>query len=174
MTVSADARICDGSALHGAGPSAQAIQKPSGRPVLATFQVNLRCNSACGYCDLPLDVGRYEMTRKEIRGVFSCLYRDGVRFVLVQGGEPLLRGDLQEILEDLLVIGFHLTLITNGRTGRGTMIGQTMSIILRNSTVPIAPTVPAAGEIGRTGGAFPPLWTSKPVEVSTFLEWPGI
>jgi MoaA/NifB/PqqE/SkfB family radical SAM enzyme len=86
----------------------------AGRPVLATFQVNLRCNSACGYCDLPLNVGRYEMTREEIQGVFSYLYRDGVRFVLVQGGEPLLRRDMPEILEDLSAIGFHLTLITNG------------------------------------------------------------
>lgn len=86
----------------------------AGQPVLATFQVNLRCNSACGYCDLPLNVGRYEMTREEIQGVFSCLYHDGVRFVLVQGGEPLLRRDLVEILEDLSAIGFHLTLITNG------------------------------------------------------------
>jgi MoaA/NifB/PqqE/SkfB family radical SAM enzyme len=86
----------------------------TGRPVLATFQVNLRCNSACGYCDLPLNVGRYEMTREEIQRVFSTLYRDGVRFVLMQGGEPLLRRDLPEILEDLSTIGFHLTLITNG------------------------------------------------------------
>ena len=54
------------------------------------------------------------MTREEIRGVFSCLYREGVRFVLVQGGEPLLRRDVPEILEDLSAIGFHLTLITNG------------------------------------------------------------
>ena len=84
------------------------------RPLLATFQVNLRCNSACGYCDLPLNVGRYEMTRGEIRGVFSYLYRDGVRFVLLQGGGPLLRRDVPEILEDLSAIGFHLTLITNG------------------------------------------------------------
>ena len=84
------------------------------RPVLAIFQINLRCNSACGYCDLPLNVGRYEMTREEIQRVFSCLYRDGVRFVLVQGGEPLLRRDLPEILEDLSAIGLHLTLITNG------------------------------------------------------------
>lgn len=86
----------------------------AGKPVLATFQVNLRCNSACGYCDLPLNVGRYEMTREEIRAVFSSLHRDGVRFVLLQGGEPLLRRDLPEILEDLSMIGFHLTLITNG------------------------------------------------------------
>ena len=86
----------------------------AGRPVLATYQLNLRCNSACGYCDLPLNVGRYEMNRKEIQGVFSGLYRDGVRFVLVQGGEPLLRRDLPEILEDLSAMGFQLTLITNG------------------------------------------------------------
>ncbi len=90
------------------------INLMAGRPVLATFQVNLRCNSACGYCDLPLNVGRYEMTREEIQGVFSGLYSDGVRFVLVQGGEPLLRRDLPEILEDLSVLGFQLTLITNG------------------------------------------------------------
>ena len=52
----------------------------AGRPVLATFQVNLRCNSACGYCDLQLNVGRYEMSQEEIRGVLSGLYRDGVRW----------------------------------------------------------------------------------------------
>ena len=43
------------------------------RPVLATFQVNLRCNSACGYCDLPLNVGQDEMTREETQRVFSGL-----------------------------------------------------------------------------------------------------
>ncbi len=85
-----------------------------GRPVLAIFEICLRCNSACGYCDLPLNIGRYEMTREEIRRVFAGLYQDGVRFVLVQGGEPLLRRDLPEVLEDLAEIGFGLTLITNG------------------------------------------------------------
>jgi hypothetical protein len=43
------------------------INLMAGRPVLATFQVNLRCNSACGYCDLPLNVCRYEMARDEIQ-----------------------------------------------------------------------------------------------------------
>lgn len=84
------------------------------RPVLAIFQACLRCNSACGYCDLPLNVGRYEMSREEIQRVFTGLYRDGLRFVFVQGGEPLLRRDLPEILGDLVQIGFHATLITNG------------------------------------------------------------
>jgi molybdenum cofactor biosynthesis enzyme MoaA len=106
----------------------------TGRPVLATFQINLRCNSACGYCDLPLNAGRYEMTRQEIRGVFSCLYREGMRFVLVQGGEPLLRRDVPEILEDLSGVGFHLTLITNG-----TKI--TASLVDRLSRLPLAISV---------------------------------
>ena len=106
----------------------------TGRPVLATFQVNLRCNSSCGYCDLPLNVGRYEMTREEIQRVFSGLYRDGVRFVLVQGGEPLLRRDLPEILEDLSAIGFHLTLITNGTK-------LTAELVERLSRLPVAISV---------------------------------
>ncbi len=84
------------------------------RPLLAVFQVNLRCNSSCGYCNLPLNVGRYEMSREEIREVFAKLYHDGLRVVFVQGGEPLLRRDLTAILEDLYEIGFHLTVITNG------------------------------------------------------------
>ena len=84
------------------------------RPLLAVFQVNLRCNSSCGYCNLPLNVGRYEMSRQEIRNVFATLYRDGLRLVFVQGGEPLLRRDLSDILQDLVEIGFHLTVITNG------------------------------------------------------------
>lgn len=71
------------------------------RPVLATFQINLRCNSACGYCALPLNQGCYEMSREEIRRVFSNLYGEGIRYVLVQGGEPLLRQDLADILEDV-------------------------------------------------------------------------
>jgi MoaA/NifB/PqqE/SkfB family radical SAM enzyme len=84
------------------------------RPLLAVFQVNLRCNSSCGYCNLPLNVGRYEMSRSEIRNVFAGLYRDGLRFVFVQGGEPLLRKDLPDILQDLVELGFHPTVITNG------------------------------------------------------------
>ena len=85
-----------------------------GRPVLATFQVTLRCNSACGYCDLPLNQGRYELTREEIRGIFGQLYTEGIRFVLVQGGEPLLRTDLVDILSDLSSLGLQVTVITNG------------------------------------------------------------
>jgi len=106
----------------------------TGRPVLATFQVNLKCNSACGYCDLPLNVGRYEMSREEIRRVFTALHVEGVRFVLIQGGEPLLRPDLSGILEDLSAIGLYLTLVTNGTK-------LTSSLVERLSRLPLAISV---------------------------------
>lgn len=84
------------------------------RPILAVFEVCLRCNSQCQYCDLPLNQGHAEMTRSQIRQVFSALYQDGLRVLFVQGGEPLIRRDLPDILEDLADIGFYLVLITNG------------------------------------------------------------
>ncbi len=97
----------------------QALLKPiknilQRRPILAILEVTLRCNSACGYCDLPLNHGRYEMSRKEIFRVFSHLYEEGLRVVFVQGGEPLLRKDLPDILDDLSSLGFTISLITNG------------------------------------------------------------
>jgi len=85
-----------------------------GRPVMAVFEICLRCNSRCGYCDLPLNEGRYEMSRDEIRHVFTELYATGLRYIFVQGGEPTLRKDLPHVLDDLSAIGFGLCLVTNG------------------------------------------------------------
>ena len=103
------------------------------RPILAIFEVTLRCNSACGYCDLPLNQGRYEMSRQEIFRVFNNLYQDGLRFVFIQGGEPLLRKDLPEILNDLAEIGFSLSLITNGTKLTPKLVNQLAHIPLNVS-----------------------------------------
>ena len=85
------------------------------RPVLAIFEACLRCNSQCGYCDLPLNQGRDELSRQDIQQIFTKLYHDdGIRYLFIQGGEPLLRKDLWGILEDLAAIGFNLGLVTNG------------------------------------------------------------
>lgn len=86
----------------------------AGKPILAIFEVCLRCNSACGYCDLPLNQGRKELTREQIYTIFNKLYNDGIRYVFLQGGEPMVRKDLFEIIEDMLTIGIRPTLITNG------------------------------------------------------------
>ncbi len=84
------------------------------KPILAIFEVCLRCNSQCGYCDLPLNEGRAELTREQINAMFTRLYQDGIRIIFLQGGEPTLRADLADIIHDLDEIGFSQTLITNG------------------------------------------------------------
>ena len=93
-----------------------------GKPLMAVFEINLTCNSQCAYCDLPLNEGRYELSREEVKTIFSGLYRDGLRYVFIQGGEPTLRKDLPEVMMDLRAIGFNLTLITNGTRLRPALI----------------------------------------------------
>jgi len=107
----------------------------SGQPVLAILEVCLRCNSNCGYCNLPLNKGHYELSREQIRHVFTRLYKkNGIRYLFVQGGEPFLRKDLLEILEDLAQMGYWLGLVTNG-----TLL--TPSIIKRLAQLPLTISV---------------------------------
>ena len=92
------------------------------KPLMAVFEINLSCNSQCAYCDLPLNQGRYELSRDEIKTIFTNLYAEGLRFVFLQGGEPTLRKDLAEVMADLCQIGFDVTLITNGTRMRPDLI----------------------------------------------------
>ena len=101
-----------------------------GRPVLAIFEICLRCNSACGYCDLPLNEGRYELSRDEIKTIFTGLYRDGIRHLFIQGGEPFVRRDCIDILEDLDAIGYRMTVITNGTRCTPELVARLKQAIL--------------------------------------------
>lgn len=92
-------------------PIANIVQ---GKPLMAVYEINLKCNSKCTYCDLPLNQGRYELSRQQINDIFTGLYQEGLRYVFLQGGEPTLRKDLPEVMSDLKEIGMDVTLITNG------------------------------------------------------------
>jgi MoaA/NifB/PqqE/SkfB family radical SAM enzyme len=65
-------------------------------PVLVHFEVTLRCNARCGFCD-------YWKTDPSARAQELTSYADAVRFfnpmlVTFTGGEPLLRRDLETIV----------------------------------------------------------------------------
>jgi cyclic pyranopterin phosphate synthase len=95
-----------------------------GRP-LETLRISItdRCNFRCVYC-MPKEVyGRDHqflertelLTLEEIArvaGIFSAL---GVRTVLITGGEPLVRRNVEHLIELLLAIpGLEIALTTNG------------------------------------------------------------
>ncbi|KYC44862.1 MAG: molybdenum cofactor biosynthesis protein A [Candidatus Methanofastidiosum methylothiophilum] len=87
-----------------------------GRPFLIVFNITRRCNSLCTMCsiwEIPSKI-KDELTLEEIEVIFKDLKSYGAKHVFLQGGEPLLRKDILQIIELLIVLGFNPTLITNG------------------------------------------------------------
>ena len=84
------------------------------RPVLVHFEVTLRCNAACGFCD-------YWKTDAAARAAELKSFADAARFfnpmlVTFTGGEPTLRRDLENIVAevDRAISLKYVTLITHG------------------------------------------------------------
>ncbi len=84
------------------------------KPVLVHFEVTLRCNARCGFCD-------YWKTDPAARSGELKSYVDAARFfnpmmITWTGGEPTLRRDLEDIVAavDRAVSVQYTTLITHG------------------------------------------------------------
>ena len=84
------------------------------KPVLVHFEVTLRCNARCGFCD-------YWKTPADARHDELRSYADAARYfnpmlVTFTGGEPLLRRDLEDLVAavDSAVRLKYVTLITHG------------------------------------------------------------
>jgi MoaA/NifB/PqqE/SkfB family radical SAM enzyme len=84
------------------------------RPLLVHFEVTLRCNARCGFCD-------YWKTPAEARQFEQDSFADAARYfnpmlVTFTGGEPLLRRDLEELVAAVsgAVRLKYVTLITHG------------------------------------------------------------
>ena len=66
------------------------------KPILVHFEVTLRCNARCGFCD-------YWKTDKSARATELKSFADAARFfnpmmITYTGGEPTLRNDLEDIV----------------------------------------------------------------------------
>lgn len=84
------------------------------RPVLVNFEVTLRCNARCGFCD-------YWKTPAEERANETAHFAEAARYfnpmvVTFTGGEPLLRRDLEAIVRSVhgAIRLKYITLITHG------------------------------------------------------------
>ncbi|HVT40542.1 MAG TPA: radical SAM protein, partial [Gemmatimonadaceae bacterium] len=84
------------------------------RPVLVHFEVTMRCNAGCTFCD-------YWKTSPAARASELKSFADAARrfspmMITFTGGEPLLRSDLEDIVGEVerAVPYTYLTLITHG------------------------------------------------------------
>lgn len=70
-------------------------------PFKMTVMINRRCNLRCRHCYSRCgeSAGGDELSTEEWRTFFAQSAEDGVVFAFVEGGEPLLRPDILELLE---------------------------------------------------------------------------
>lgn len=88
-------------------------------PQAASLELTYRCNNRCihCFCNLPANdpvAKSTELTTTEIKGLLDELAGMGTLWLLITGGEPLLREDFEEIYRYAKTKGFLVTLFTNG------------------------------------------------------------
>ena len=86
----------------------------TGRPVLVNFEVTMRCNARCGFCD-------YWKTDPSAKSSEIKSFADAARFfnpmvITFTGGEPTLRSDLEDLVAGVnAAIRYkYMTLLTHG------------------------------------------------------------
>lgn len=85
-------------------------------PLIAILCVTNKCNLKCWYCygEHPYRNRCLEFTKEELTGIITGLRGMGTQIVQLQGGEPLLRNDLKELVLQIKKQGMICDLVTNG------------------------------------------------------------
>ena len=89
-----------------------------------------RCNLTCRHCySISADIDfAGELSTDEIFGVMDDLHAFGVRVLILSGGEPLLRRDLDAIAIRAKGMGFYVGLSTNGTLIDGSNVDRLAAI----------------------------------------------
>lgn len=93
----------------------KAFRKPP-YPFYVNLVINSRCNLRCAYC-----FGRYSSRKtpdwdyQDLTKLIDQLHELGTRYILIQGGEPLLHQDLGKIIRYIDDKGIVVALVTNGQ-----------------------------------------------------------
>ncbi len=81
--------------------------------MVVSVVVTNRCNYSCGYCDR-WDGRGEQMAPEELAAYLDEMAAMGTRRVIFTGGEPLVRKDLLERLDQAVALGMKVQLNTNG------------------------------------------------------------
>lgn len=99
-------------------------------PKLVDVSITNYCNLRCSYClhfSSPGDVDT-DLPKEEWFKFFKEIHENSIDRVILSGGEPLIRKDIQEIISKLAEYGIQFTILTNG-----TLITDEMASFLKET-----------------------------------------
>jgi pyrroloquinoline quinone biosynthesis protein E len=88
-----------------------------GKPMWLLLELTYRCPLKCVWCNNPLDFEKYgkqELNTEEWKRVLHEGRELGALQLGFSGGEPMLRDDLEELVEEAERLGYYTNLITSG------------------------------------------------------------
>lgn len=90
-----------------------------GIPISGTFELTSRCNFNCKMCYIhnqnnPAHLKKKELSVEQWLSIAEDAKRRGMLFLLLTGGEAMLREDFIELYSQLAVMGFRITINSNG------------------------------------------------------------
>ncbi|MCB9743969.1 MAG: radical SAM protein [Alphaproteobacteria bacterium] len=91
----------------------RALNRSLAPPDWVSVNLTLQCNLKCTMCTTCYDVPQ-ELTTAEVKDIIDQTALWGVKVFNPLGGEPFMRGDLEELLDYACRKDFYITLTTNG------------------------------------------------------------
>lgn len=83
-------------------------------PINGSIELTFHCDLSCAHCYCSCDTMKKEMSFKEICHILDEIAEAGCLWLLITGGEPLLRDDFLDIYTYAKKKGMFITLFTNG------------------------------------------------------------
>ena len=100
----------------------------SGGPGRCEFALNNACNANCGFCNFARDsLPKKHWEYVDYQGALDAvdiLFREGIRYLILTGGEPTLHRDLTGIIGHASRKGMKVMLVSNGGLFKAQRIGD--------------------------------------------------
>ncbi len=98
-----------------------------GAPFRVDLALTYRCNNSCIHCYSSSPEDREELSTEEWKLVIRRFHELGVPQITFTGGEPTLRGDLPDLVEEAQRLGMVTGMVTNGRLLTEELVGRLVS-----------------------------------------------
>ena len=90
------------------------IRQKSVYPFYASFKLTTRCHFGCRFCNVKKDPVK-DLSTEEIKEILKNLSRSSILMTSFEGGEPLLRQDIAELLYFARSCKFYLLFTTSAK-----------------------------------------------------------